>query len=98
MKFNQSLTAAVTAAALVAGAGFAFAQNDKTVTNQRGGASAQGPLGQNTTTDSSTTLQAQPSSSTTTMQAQPSSSTTTMDNSAPLPSVDNTLEPRADRN
>ncbi len=47
MKLNQSLTAAVTAAALVAGAGFAYAQTTAPqVTNTPGAASAQGPLNQ----------------------------------------------------
>ncbi|MBA3592816.1 MAG: hypothetical protein H0W47_03325 [Polaromonas sp.] len=89
MKLNQSLTAAVTAAALVAGAGFAYAQT--AVTNTPGETNAQG----------TTTMQAQPSTGST-MQAQPSTSTgstgsTTMDNSATT-SVDTTLQPRADRN
>lgn len=94
MKLNQSLTAAITAAALVAGAGFAYAQTP--VTNVRGETNAQG----------TTTMQAQPSSSGSmggTMQSQPSSSTgTSMDNTNMAPStrstMDTTLEPRADRN
>jgi hypothetical protein len=87
MKFNQSLTAAITAAALVAGAGFAYAQT--AVTNVPGETNAQG----------TTTMQAQPSTGGT-MQAQPSTSTgTTMDNTTTAPStMDTTLEPRADRN
>jgi hypothetical protein len=84
MKLNQSLTAAITAAALVAGAGFAYAQT--AVTNVPGETNAQG----------TSTMQAQPSTGGTTMQAQPS---TSMDTSPSVaPSVDTTLEPRADRN
>ena len=97
MKLNQSLTAAVTAAALVAGAGFAYAQtSDPQVTNTPGASSAQGPLTQN---QGSTTGATGSMNSNSTMQAQPSTSTgtTSMDNSA-TPSVDTTLEPRADRN
>ncbi|WP_395055327.1 hypothetical protein [Polaromonas sp.] len=91
MKLNQSLTAAITAAALVAGAGFAYAQT--AVTNVPGETNAQG----------TTTMQAQPSTnmnSGSTMQAQPSTSTgTSMDNTTAAPrSMDTTLEPRADRN
>lgn len=87
MKFNQSLTAAITAAALVAGAGFAYAQT--AATNVPGDTNAQG----------TTTMQAQPATGGT-MQAQPSTSTgTSMDNTNTAPStVDTTLEPRADRN
>ena len=51
MKLNQSLTAAITAAALVAGAGFAYAQT--AATNVPGETNAQGQ----------TPTQAQPSSS-----------------------------------
>ncbi|MES2686906.1 MAG: hypothetical protein V4706_08780 [Pseudomonadota bacterium] len=98
MKFNQSLTAAITAAALVAGAGFAVAQTSAPqVTNTPGDSSAQGPLTQN----QGTTLGATGSmSSGSTMQAQPSTSmdTTTSPSTNVAPSVDTTLEPRADRN
>ncbi|MES2955697.1 MAG: hypothetical protein V4711_09580 [Pseudomonadota bacterium] len=85
MKFNQSLTAAITAAALVAGAGFAYAQT--AATNVPGETNAQGTL-----------TQAQPADST--LQAQPSTSTgTSMDTTTAAPStMDTTLEPRADRN
>jgi hypothetical protein len=96
MKLNQSLTAAVTAAALVAGAGFAYAQTAAPqVTNTPDASSAQGPVQQNQGTTGATGSM----NSDSTMQAQPStsSSTTSMDNSA-TPSVDTTLEPRADRN
>ncbi len=89
MKVNQSLTAAITAAALVVGAGFAYAQS--TVTNTPGEPNAQGP----------TTQQAQPSTDTSTMQAQPSTSSgTSVDssNSATMQSGIVTPEPRADRN
>lgn len=101
MKLNQSLTAAITAAALVAGAGFAVAQTSNTqsapqVTNTPGDSSAQGPLTQNQGTsgaagsmNSSSTVQSQPSTSM-------DSSTSTTPSAAP--SVDTTLEPRADRN
>jgi hypothetical protein len=96
MKLNQSLTAAVTAAALVAGAGFAYAQTSAPqVTNTPGASSAQGPINnQDTTTGTPGSM-----NSNSTMQAQPSTSsgTTSMDTSA-TPSVDTTLEPRADRN
>ncbi|MDP2820360.1 MAG: hypothetical protein Q8O29_19200 [Polaromonas sp.] len=86
MKFNQSLTAAITAAALVASAGFAYAQT--AVTNVPGQPNAQGP-----------TTQAQPATGGT-MQSQPSTSTgTSMDNTNTAPrTMDTTLEPRADRN
>ncbi len=86
MKFNQSLTAAITAAALVAGAGFAYAQT--AATNVPGETNAQGTLSQ-----------PQPATGGT-MQAQPSTSTgTSMDTTTVAPSsVDTTLEPRADRN
>lgn len=88
MKVNQSLTAAITAAALVAGAGFAYAQS--AVTTTPGEPTAQGQTTQaQPSTDSSTTMQAQPAPST--------STGTTMDNSAPA-SPSPTLEPRADRN
>lgn len=88
MKVNQSLTAALTAAALVAGAGFAYAQAaDPQVTNTPDASTAQGPMVQNQTTTPTTPG----SMDNNTMQAQP----------APAPSsVDSTptLEPRADRN
>ncbi|WP_372827922.1 hypothetical protein [Polaromonas sp.] len=95
MKVNQSLTAAITAAALVAGAGFAYAQSGTTPgapgdLNAKGTASMKVP----TTPDASagTTMQAQP------LRAQPSISTgTTMDNTPPS-TMDTTLQPRADRN
>ena len=94
MKVNQSLTAAITAVALVAGAGFAYAQSGTAPgapgdLNSTGTATMKAPATPDTsatTTDS--TLQAQPSTSTT---------GTTMDNSAPS-TMDTTLEPRADRN
>ena len=89
---KQSLTAAITAAALVAGAGFAYAQTAAPqVTNTPEASSAQGPIMQNQDTTQGATG---------TMQSQPSTSTgTSMDNnSAPSTSMDTTLEPRADRN
>jgi hypothetical protein len=99
MKLNQSLTAAITAAALAAGAGFAYAQTAAPaapqVTNTPDASTAQGPTVQNQGTsgasgsmNSGSTMQAQPSTST---------GTTSMDNSANT-TVDTTLEPRADRN
>ncbi|MDO8387850.1 MAG: hypothetical protein Q8K29_02175 [Polaromonas sp.] len=96
MKLNQSLTAAITAAALVAGAGFAYAQTAAPqVTNTPDASTAQGPTVQNQGTSGA----AGSMNSNSTMQAQPSTSTgtTSMDTSA-TPSVDTTLEPRADRN
>jgi len=91
MKLNQSLTAAITAAALVAGAGFAYAQTAAPqVTNTPDASSAQGPQLQNQGAAPGATGSS----------VSPSSSTTTMDNSAApsTTSVDTTLEPRADRN
>ncbi len=89
MKANQSLTAAITAAALVIGTGFAYAQS---VTTPDAAPSAQG----------TTTMQQTPSSSTdnSTTQAQPpSSSGTTMDNSnSTMQSGMTPMQPRADRN
>jgi hypothetical protein len=86
MKINKSLTAAITAAAMVAGAGFAYAQS--AVTNNPGEPNAQGQ----------TTQEAQPSMDNGAIQSQPSTSTgTTMDNSA-SPGGMTTPEPRADRN
>jgi hypothetical protein len=96
MKLNQSLTAAITAAALAAGAGFAYAQTAAPqVTNTPGASSAQGPIVQNQGTSGASGSM----NSDSTMQAQPSTSsgTTSMDNSANT-TVDTTLEPRADRN
>ncbi|MBA4328248.1 MAG: hypothetical protein C0428_08475 [Polaromonas sp.] len=95
MKLNQSLTAAITAAALVAGAGFAYAQTAAPqVTNTPDASSAQGPIQNQGTSGAAGSM-----NSNSTMQAQPSTSTgtTSMDTSA-TPSVDTTLEPRADRN
>ncbi|MDP1566574.1 MAG: hypothetical protein Q8M91_06335 [Polaromonas sp.] len=105
MKLNQSLTAAITAAALVAGAGFAYAQTSAPqVTNTPGNSSAQGPLNANQSTSGaagsgSMNNNSGSMNSNSTMQSQPStgSGTTSMDNSATT-SADSTLEPRADRN
>ena len=104
MKLNQSLTAAITAAALVAGAGFAVAQTSTTqsapqVTNTPGDSSAQGPLTQNQGA-SGTSGSAGSMNSSSTVQSQPSTSmdTTTSPSTSAAPSVDTTLEPRADRN
>ena len=94
MKLNQSLTVAITAAALVAGAGFAYAQTSAPqVTNTPDASSAQGPIMQNQGT---TTTAPGSMNSNSTMQNQPS---TSMDTStSATPTVDTTLEPRADRN
>ena len=95
MKFNQSLTAAITAAALVAGAGFAYAQSGTSPgapgdVNAQGAATMKAPVTPDT------------SSSGTTMQAQPStgSTGTSMDTSNRVASPSCTVmpEPRADRN
>jgi len=94
MKFNPSLTAAITAVALVAGAGFAYAQSGTTPgapgeVNSQGAATMKAPV----TPDTSTTLQAQPSTGS-------SRTGTSMDsnNSATMQSGTVTPEPRADRN
>jgi hypothetical protein len=81
------LTTAITAAALVAVAGFAYAQS--TATSPPSDPAAQG----------TTTQQAQPSTgSSSTMPSQPSTSSgTSLDNSA-TPSGMTTPQPRADRN
>lgn len=90
MKVHPSLTAAITAAALVAGIGFAYAQS--TAPSPAADPMAPG----------STLQQAPPAPSTdsSTMQAQPpSSSGTSLDNSAPQSGMATTTpEPRADRN
>ena len=96
MKFNQSLTAAITAAALVAGAGFAYAQSG-TSPGAPGDLNAQGAATMTvpTTPDASagTTMQAQPSTGS-------SSTGTSMDTSNSVASPSGTVmpEPRADRN
>ncbi len=96
MKLNQSLTAAITAAALVAGAGFAYAQTAAPqVTNTPDASSAQGPITQN---QGATPGAAGSMNSGSTMQAQPSTSMDTSTTTNVAPSVDTTLEPRADRN
>lgn len=107
MKLNQSLTAAITAAALVAGAGFAYAQTNTTTPGTSPGDVTSRSQGGDTTLQSQGTTGASGSTnsnsgsmnSNSTMQAQPSTSsgTTSMDNSA-TSSTDSTLEPRADRN
>jgi hypothetical protein len=96
MKFNQSLTAAITAAALVAGAGFAYAQSG-TAPGAPGDLNAQG--------SATMKVPATPDASTsTTMQAQPSTGRTgtgtSMDTSNSVASPSGTVmpEPRADRN
>jgi hypothetical protein len=92
MKFNQTLTAAITAAALVAGAGFAYAQSGTTPgapgdLNRQGGAEMKAP---DVNPAAGTTMQSQPSTGTTTG--------TSVDNSATMQSGTVMPEPRADRN
>jgi len=92
MKFNQTLTAAVTAAALVAGAGFAYAQSGTTPgapgdLNRQGAAEMKAP---DVNPAAGTTMQAQPATSSTTG--------TSVDNSATMQSGTVMPEPRADRN
>ena len=95
MKLNQSLTAAITAAALVAGAGFAYAQNSTTtpgapgdLNNQRA-AEMKAP---DTNPATGTTMESQPSTSGSSVDS------TTSAAPAPAPADTGTLEPRADRN
>lgn len=92
MKFNQSLTAALTAAAMVAGAGFAYAQSTTTPgapgeINTQGEATMKVPG----TPGAGTTIQAQPSTG---------STGTSMDTSNSVATPGGTVmpEPRADRN
>lgn len=92
MKLNQSLTAAITAAALVAGAGFAYAQSGTTPgapgdLNRQGAAEMKAP---DVNPAAGTTMQSQPATSTTTG--------TSVDNSATMQSGTVMPEPRADRN
>ena len=96
MKFNQSFTAAITAAALVAGAGFAYAQSGTSPgapgdVNAQGAATMKAPVTPDTST--STTMQAQPSTGS-------GSTGTSMDTSNSVASPSGTVmpEPRADRN
>lgn len=94
MKVTQSLTAAITAAALVAGAGFAYAQSGTTPgapgdLNNQNTAAQKIPSTPDASTNANTTLQAQPSTNTT--------DTGAMNNTAPS-TMDTTLQPRADRN
>ena len=90
MKLNQTLTAAITAAALVAGAGFAYAQSTAPGApgdvNTQGDATMKAPA----TPDTSTTLQAQPATGSGTSADTGASST--------MQSGTVTPEPRADRN
>lgn len=90
MKANQSLTAAITAVALVAGAGFAYAQTTSPSPDTAGPITQQSPSSPatgDTSSTGSTTLQAQPSTS----------GTTTMDNSTSTVQPE-PMAPRADRN
>lgn len=88
MKFNQTLTAAITAAALVAGAGFAYAQSTTPGApgdvNAQGDATMKAPV----TPDTSTTMQAQPATGT----SADTGASSTMQSGTVMP------EPRADRN
>lgn len=90
MKLNQTLTAAITAAALVVGAGFAYAQSTAPGApgdvNTQGDATMKAPA----TPDTSTTLQAQPATGSGTSADTGASST--------MQSGTVTPEPRADRN
>lgn len=94
MKLNQSLTAAITAAALVAGAGFAYAQTSTGTTpgapgdlNSQRAAEMKAP---DTNPAAGTTMEAQPSTTGTSVDSSTSAS--------PAPADTGTLEPRADRN
>lgn len=96
MKLNQSLTAAITAAALVAGAGFAYAQTGSGTTpgapgdlNTQRAAEMKAP---DVNPAAGTTMESQPSTTTGTSV---DSSTTS---ASPAPADTGTLEPRADRN
>ncbi len=96
MKFNQSLTAAITAAALVVGAGFAYAQSGTTPgapgdLNRQGAAEMKAP---DVNPAAGTTMQAQPSTTGSTTTG------TTMDSNNSVASPSGTVmpEPRADRN
>lgn len=92
MKFNQTLTAAVTAAALVAGAGFAYAQSGTTpgAPGDLNGQRAAEMKAPDVNPAAGTTMQAQPATSSTTG--------TSVDNSATMQSGTVMPEPRADRN
>ncbi len=92
MKLNQSLTAAITAAALVAGAGFAYAQSGTTPgapgdLNRQGAAEMKAP---DVNPAADTTMQAQPATGTGT--SADTSASSTMQSGTVMP------EPRADRN
>ncbi|MEO8020811.1 hypothetical protein [Polaromonas sp.] len=95
MKFNQSLTAAITAAALVAGAGFAYAQNTGTTPGAPGDLNSQRAAemkAPDVNPATGTTMEAQPSTSTS------GSSVDSTTSATPAPADTGTLEPRADRN
>lgn len=89
MKVNPSLTAAITAAALVTGIGFVYAQS-----------TAPSPAADPMAPGSTMQQAPSPSTDNSTEQAQPpSSSGTSLDNSAtPSGMATTTPEPRADRN
>lgn len=93
MKFNQTLTAAITAVALVAGAGFAYAQSGTTPgapgdLNKQGAAEMKAP---DVNPAADTTMRAQPATGTATS-ADTTSNSSTMQSGTVMP------EPRADRN
>lgn len=100
MKSTQSLTAAITAAALVIGAGFAYAQSPTTAPGNNGEAQTQGTTTGQPSPATGTVMQNQPSSSsTTTGSGATLDSGTTMNNSGSTMQSDiGSPEPRADRN
>lgn len=88
MKATKSLTAAITAVALVAGAGYAYAQSATSPTTDSAGPVVQQSPSAPATGDTS---------SSSTLQAQPSTSTgTSVDNSSTV--QPEPMAPRADRN
>ncbi|MGC1175867.1 hypothetical protein [Polaromonas sp.] len=94
MKANKSLTAAITAVALVAGAGFAYAQTTSGTTP-----GAPGDLNSQRAAEMKAP-DVNPAAGTT-MESQPSTTGTSVDSStsaAPAPADTGTLQPRADRN
>jgi hypothetical protein len=99
MKSNQSLTAAITAAALVIGAGFAYAQTPSTAPGNNGEAQTQGNSTGQPSPATGTVMQNQPSSSVTTGSGATLDSGTTLNNSgSTLQSDISSPAPRADRN
>lgn len=93
MKANKSLTATLSAIALVAGAGFAYAQNTGTTPGAPGDLNSQRAAEMKAP-------DVNPAAGTT-MESQPSTTGTSVDSStsaSPAPADTGTLEPRADRN